>query len=52
MKYLSIFCTILFIWIAILLMSLTRDETSEAFQLYLAVMVSTVVLFIIGFAKK
>lgn len=52
MKYLSIFFTILFIWVAILLMALTRDDTTEIFQLYLAVMVSTVVLFLIGFAKK
>jgi len=52
MKYLSIFFTILFIWIAVLLMALTRDDTTEIFQLYLAVMVSTVVLFLIGFAKK
>lgn len=52
MKYLSIFFTILFIWIAVILMALTRDSTSEIFQLYLAVMLSTVILFLIGFAKK
>lgn len=52
MKYLSIFFTILFIWIAVILMALTRESTKEIFQLYLAVMVSTVILFLIGFAKK
>lgn len=52
MKYLSIFFTILFIWVAILLMAVTRDDTGEIFQLYLAVMASTVILFLIGFAKK
>jgi hypothetical protein len=52
MKYLSIFFTILFIWVAVILMALTRDKTSEIFQLYLAVMLSTVILFLIGFAKK
>jgi hypothetical protein len=52
MKYLSIFFTILFIWIAILLMALTRESASEIMQLYLTVMLSTVVLFMIGFAKK
>jgi len=52
MKYLSIFFTILFIWVAVILMALTRDNTSQIFQLYLAVMVSTIVLFLIGFAKK
>lgn len=52
MKYLSIFFTILFIWIAAILTALTLDSTSELFQLYLAVMVSTMVLFLIGFAKR
>ena len=52
MKYLSIFFTILFIWVAIILMAITRDKSSEIFQLYLAVMFSTLVLFLIGFAKK
>lgn len=52
MKYLSIFFTILFIWVAIILMALTRDSSSEIFQLYLTVMLSTVILFLIGFAKK
>lgn len=52
MKYLSIFFTILFIWVAVLLIALTRDSATEIFQLYLAVMVSTVILFLIGFAKK
>lgn len=52
MKYLSIFFTILFIWVAVLLMALTRDDTAEIMQLYLVVMLSTIVLFLIGFAKK
>lgn len=52
MKYLSIFFTILFIWIAVLLMALTRDSSAEIMQLYLVVMLSTIVLFLIGFAKK
>ena len=52
MKYLSIFVTILFIWVAVILMAMTRGNTSEIFQLYIAAMVSTVTLFLIGFAKK
>jgi len=52
MKYLSIFFTILFIWVAVILMALTRENSSEIFQLYFVVMVSTVILFLIGFAKK
>ena len=52
MKYLSIFFTILFIWVAVLLMALARDDKTEVFQLYLVAMISTVILFLIGFAKK
>lgn len=52
MKYLSIFFTILFIWVAVILMALTRSSSSEIMQLYLTVMLCTVILFIIGFSKN
>ena len=52
MKYASIFFTILFIWLAIIIMAFTRSDTNEIFQLYLVVMACTVILFLIGFAKK
>jgi hypothetical protein len=52
MKYASIFFTILFIWLAIIIMALSRNDTREIYQLYLIVMVCTVVMFLIGFAKK
>jgi len=52
MKYISIFFTILFIWLAVILMAFARTHTGEIFKLYLAVMISTLVLFLIGFAKK
>lgn len=52
MKYISIFFTILFIWIAVIFMALTRNNGTETFELYLAVMASTVILFLIGFARK
>lgn len=52
MKYISIFFTILFIWLAVILMAFTRNSTNEIFELYLAVMLCTVMLFLIGFAKK
>lgn len=52
MKYASIFVTILLIWVAVILMALTTADSSEIFQLYLATIVSTFVLFFIGFAKK
>lgn len=52
MKYASIFFTILLIWLAIILMALTRHNQHEIFQLYLSAIASTVILFLIGFAKK
>lgn len=52
MKYASMFATILLIWIAVIFMALTRRSSQEIFELYLAVIVCTLALFLIGFAKK
>ncbi len=52
MKYVSMFVTILFVWIAIILMAITRTKAQEIFELYLGAMASTLILFLIGFAKK
>jgi hypothetical protein len=52
MKYASIFFTILLIWVAVVLMALTQSNGAQVFELYLAVMVSTLALFLIGFARK
>ena len=52
MKYASIFFTILLIWVAVILMALTRQDAGQIFELYLAVIASTLALFLIGFARK
>lgn len=52
MKYASIFITILLIWFAVILMALTRSDANQIFQLYLAAIVSTVALFLIGFVNR
>ncbi len=52
MKYASIFFTILVIWIATILMALTRSNANEIFELFLAVIASTLALFLIGFGRK
>lgn len=52
MRYISIFFTILLIWVAVILIAITRNSSTEIFQLYLAVMASTVLLFLIGFGKR
>lgn len=51
MKYASIFATILLIWVAVVLMALTRHSASQIFELYIAAIVSTLILFLIGFRK-
>jgi hypothetical protein len=52
MRYASIFATILFIWIAIIVMAFTTNSASQIYGLYLAAMASTLALFVIGFARK
>jgi hypothetical protein len=52
MKYISIFFTILLIWVAVIFMAITRNNATEVFELFLAVIASTVVLFLIGFTRN
>ena len=52
MKYASIFGTILLIWIAIILMAITRSSASQIFELYIAAIVATLALFLIGFVNR
>ena len=52
MKYISVFLTILLIWVAAILIAFTRSDANEIFELYVVVMFSTIVLFLIGFSKK
>jgi hypothetical protein len=51
MKYASVFATIVLIWIAVILMAVTRTAPSQIFELYLTAIISTLVLFLIGFAR-
>lgn len=52
MKYASIFVTILFVWIAVVLMAFVVHDAGDMFKLYLGLITFTLVLFIIGFGKK
>lgn len=52
MKYISIFFTILLIWVAVILIALARQDEDSTFWLFIITLVSTFVLFLIGFAKK
>jgi hypothetical protein len=52
MKYASIFATIVLIWIAVILMAATRHQADQIFQLYIATIISTLALFLIGFSRK
>ena len=52
MKYASIFATILLIWIAVVLMAITRSSSTQIFELYIVAIISTLALFLIGFARR
>jgi hypothetical protein len=52
MKYASIFATIVLIWIAVILMAVTRSSANEIFELYVSAIVSTLALFLIGFTRR
>lgn len=52
MKYASIFATILFVWIAVIIMAFTTSSPHQIFSLYVSGVISTAALFIIGFARK
>lgn len=48
-KYPSVFFAILFAWIAVLIIVLVLGDHTLTFQLYLAGIAFTVVMFVIGF---
>lgn len=52
MKYASIFITILLVWIAMILMAFVVHDAGDMFKLYIALIVFTLTLFIIGFGKN
>lgn len=52
MKYASIFITILMVWIAVILMAFVVNDAGDMFKLYVALIIFTLTLFIIGFGKK
>jgi len=52
MKYASVFATIVLIWIAVILMAVTRTAAHKIFELYLTAIFSTLVLFLIGFTRS
>ena len=52
MKYASMFFTILLIWVAVILIALTRNSADEIFELYLVAMASTLLLFLIAFGRR
>jgi putative effector of murein hydrolase LrgA (UPF0299 family) len=52
MKYASIFLTILFIWLAVIIMAFARTSGNQVFELYLAAIIATLALFIIGFVRR
>jgi hypothetical protein len=51
MKYASVFATIVLIWIAVILMAISRTAAHQIFELYITAIISTLMLFLIGFAR-
>ncbi len=51
MKYASITLTIFVIWIAVVTIAALVDNTAQRFQLFLSLVVFTLILFMIGFGK-
>lgn len=51
MKYASIFITILLVWVAVILMAFVVHDPTDMFKLYIALIIFTLTLFIIGFGK-
>lgn len=51
MKYISIFFTVLLVWLAALIIVAFRPDEGS-FELFGIVLGCTVILFLIGFAKK
>ena len=52
MKYASIFLTIVLIWVAVILMAVTRRDPNDIFELYVSGIISTLALFLIGFSRR
>lgn len=52
MKYASIFITILLVWVAVILMAFVVNDSGDMFKLYIALIIFTLTLFIIGFGKN
>ncbi|MFO0971205.1 MAG: hypothetical protein U0520_02525 [Candidatus Saccharimonadales bacterium] len=52
MKYASIFITILLVWVAVILMAFVVHSPGDMFKLYIALIIFTLTLFIIGFGKN
>lgn len=52
MKYASIFVAILLIWVAIVLMAATRNNPTQVFEMYIAAIIATLALFMIGFINR
>lgn len=52
MKYLSVFATIIAVWIALIGIATLPQTTSSRYSLYLTGLVCTGILFLIGFYKR
>jgi len=52
MKYPSVFFALLFAWIAIIIVALWLNNHTLTYQLYIAAILFSVVMFVIGFWRN
>ena len=52
MKYASVFATILLVWIAVIIMAIVVPDAGDLFKLYVALIIFTLTLFVIGFGES
>ena len=52
MKYPSVFLSVVFVWVVVDSVAFAVAKTSLTYQLYLAAMVFSVVMFLIGFWRN
>lgn len=52
MKYPSVFLSVVFVWLVVDSIAIVMKNTTLSYQLYLAAMVFSVVMFLIGFWRN
>lgn len=52
MKYPSVFLSVVFVWLVVGSVAMTMGRTSLSYELYIAAIIFSVVIFLIGFWRN